>query len=125
MRMRRHVSKMKYYICDMCGARIGPGKLRYALKLTVFAAYDTLKIGFADLAEDYEDEIQELVEEMKDMDPRQLEEDVFKELSFDLCRSCQQGFIKDPLGKHRGRGTPGSSLPAFDVDEFLRRMEEE
>jgi hypothetical protein len=116
---------MKYHICDMCGARIGADELRYELKLSVVAAYDTLKIELADLATDCRDEIRKLVEEMKHMDPRQLEEDVFKELNFDLCRSCQQGFIKDPLGKDRGRSAAPTSLPAFDVEEFLRRLKDE
>ncbi len=116
---------MKYHICDMCGTRIGADELRYKLKLSVVAAYDTLKIGLADLATDYEDEIRKLVEEMKHMDPRQLEEDVFKELNFDLCRSCQQRFIKNPLGNNRGHSAAPTSLPAFDVEEFLRRLKDE
>ncbi len=116
---------MKYYTCDRCGARIERDDLRYVLKMSIFAAYDTLKIGLADLAEDYEEEIKKIVEEMKNMDPKQLEEDVFKELNFDLCRPCQQKFIKNPLGKRNNQGEPSSELPSFDVDEFLRRLKDE
>jgi hypothetical protein len=115
----------KYHICDMCGVRIEDDKLRYALEMKVFAAYDTLKLGPADLARDYEVEIRNLVEEMKRMDPRQLEEDVSKQLSFDLCRTCHQKFLKNPLGRRGARTKSDSSLPPFDVDEFLRRIREE
>ena len=33
----------KYHVCDMCGARIEPDMPRYGLKMSVFAAYDTLE----------------------------------------------------------------------------------
>lgn len=115
----------KYHICDMCGVRIERDKLRYVLRMNVFAAYDTLEINFADLAKDYGEEIRKLVDEMKQMDPKQLEEDVSKQISFDLCRPCHQKFLKDPLGSRGGRERPDSSLPRFDVDEFLRRLGEE
>ena len=115
----------KYHICDMCGGRIDRDKLRYTLEMKAFAAYDTLKISAADLSRDYEEEIRNLVEDMKEMDPRQLEEDVSKQLSFDLCRPCHQKFLKNPLGGRGGRAESGPSLPPFDVDEFLRRIRRE
>ncbi len=90
--------------------------------MSVFAAYDTLRIKLADLGKDHEQEIQRLVEEMRSMNPKRLEEDVFKELSFDLCRPCHRQFIGDPLGRERGRSEAPASLPPFDVDEFLRRI---
>ena len=117
--------RVKYYSCDMCGARIDRNELRYVLKMKIFAAYDTLKIEFSDLQKDYEDEIQKLVEEMKRMDPKELEEDVFKQFNFDLCRRCQQRFIKNPLGNKRESGDQPSDLPSFDVDDFLRKLGEE
>lgn len=114
----------KYHICDMCGSRIERDKLRYVLKMNVFAAYDTLEISPADLARDYEEEIRKLVEKMKEMDPKQLEEDVSKQFRFDLCRACHQKFLKDPVGNRGGRSRPGPPLPPFDVDEFLRQIRE-
>ena len=111
----------KYHTCDMCGEKIERDKLRYNLKMKLFAAYDTLEIESSDLKRDYEEEIRSLVEEMKNMDPRQLEEDVSKQLAFDLCRPCHQKFLKDPLGRADGRE---SLLKPFDVDEFIRRIRE-
>ncbi len=112
----------KYHVCDMCGARIEPDMPRYGIKMSVFASYDTLEITAADLASDHEEDIRKLVEEMKEMDPKQLEEDVAKQFNFDLCRPCRRKFIRNPLGD---RGDRDSSIPAFDVDEFLRKMREE
>ncbi len=112
--------EVKYYTCDMCGARIESTELRYVLKMNLFAAYDTMKIESSDLERDYEEEIRKLIEKMEGMNPKELEEDVFKQLVFDLCRGCQQKFLKNPLGLP-GKG---DDLPPFDVDDFLRRLNE-
>lgn len=109
----------------MCGARIEQKELRYVLKMNIFAAYDTLEIELTDLEKDYEDEIRELVEKMKQMDPKQLEEDVFKQYNFDLCRQCQQRFIRNPLGRKRGGSESPQDMPPFDVDDFLRKLDNE
>jgi hypothetical protein len=90
--------------------------------MNIFAAYDRLQISLSDLQRDYEDEIKKLVKEMENMDPKRLEEDVFKNFTFDLCRRCQQQYIKDPLGTKPGGREPISDLPPFDVDDFLRRL---
>jgi len=113
----------KYYRCDMCGIRIAPEELRYVLNMSIFAAYDTMEIELSDLEKDYEEEIRKLTEKMQHMDPKQLQEDVFKQFNFDLCRTCQQKFIENPLGTDEGDRKPSSDLPPFDVDDFLRRLD--
>ncbi len=110
---------MKYYVCDICGSKIKTTELRYVVKMSIFAAYDTMKIELSDLEKDYEEEIRDLIEKMEQMDPKQLEEDVFKQFTFDLCRKCQLRFIRNPLGKKR---RTSSNLPPFDVDDFLRQL---
>lgn len=113
---------MKHYICDICGVRIGRNDLRYVLKMNIFAAYDTMEIDPCDLEKDYEEEIKRLVADMKRMDPKQLEEDVFKHLNFDLCRACQQRFITNPLPHSSAADEWSSEIPPFDADDFLRRI---
>lgn len=113
---------MKYYQCDMCGERIEPKELRYVVKSTIFAAYDTLEIELTDLARDYTEEIRGLIEKMEHMDPKKLQEDVFKEFSFDLCRGCQQKFLRNPLGNKSRRDISEGDLPPFDVDDFLQQL---
>jgi type II restriction/modification system DNA methylase subunit YeeA len=113
---------VKYYRCDLCGTRIEASELRYVLKMNIFAAYDKLQIELSDLEKDYQNEIRKLIEEMEQMDPKQLEEDVFKQFNFDLCRRCQQEIIKNPLESRRGGGEPAAELPPFDVDDFLRQL---
>jgi hypothetical protein len=106
----------------MCGKRIERNMPRYVLNMSMFAAYDTLEIAAADLSRDYGEEIQELIEEIKKMDPKKLEEDIAKQLHFDLCGACHQKVLKDPLGNQSYADRSRSPLPPFDVDEFLRQM---
>jgi hypothetical protein len=112
---------VKYYICDKCGGRIETTDLRYVLKMNIFAAYDTMKIEASELERDYEEEIHKLIEKMQGMSAKELEEDVFKQFSFDLCRNCQQKFLKNPLGTSE-KSAKSADFPPFDVDDFLRRL---
>jgi hypothetical protein len=36
---------------------------------------------------------------MDDMDPEELEDQVYKTFRFDLCPPCHESYLKDPLGK--------------------------
>ena len=112
----------KYHVCDICGTRIDGEATRYMLKMSVFAAYERLQINAADISRDYEEDIRKLVEEMEEMDPKRLEEDVAKHFNFDLCRPCQRKILRDPLGTRGERQAPTST---FDVDEFIRKLREE
>ncbi|MBI4830992.1 MAG: hypothetical protein HY801_05450 [Candidatus Lindowbacteria bacterium] len=113
---------MKYYECDMCGQRIQPKELRYVVKMSIYAAYDTLEIELTDLERDYTEEIRSLIRKMEHMDPKELQEDVFKEFCFDLCRECQQKLVRSPLGRKSSGEAHPSGLPPFDVDDFLRQL---
>jgi uncharacterized protein with gpF-like domain len=107
----------------MCGIRIEQPDLRYVLKMNIFAAYDTMKIDVSDLERDYEEEIHKLIEKIEGMNPKELEEDVFKQFAFDLCRACQRKLLKNPFGAP-DKTNANADLPPFDVDDFLRRLDD-
>jgi hypothetical protein len=91
--------------CDMCGKPLlADEDVRYVVKLEIYAAYDPMELTEADLEADHLEEISELVEEMKDMDPQELEDQVYKSFRFDLCPACQKQYIKDPLFRNSRRG---------------------
>ena len=86
--------------CDLCGKEIRQGEdHHFVVKLEVFAAHDPAELTEADLEEDNMEVISEML--------RQIEEDeVTVDLSpdnqllrYDLCLSCRQRFLRDPLGK--------------------------
>lgn len=91
------------YTCDMCGKTLIPGKhIRYEVKIEIKAAYDPLDITKEHLEKDIAADIKRLLEKMKNMDPAELHDGVYKVLRYDLCRSCQKHFLKHPV--------PASSL---------------
>lgn len=110
---------MVTYRCDGCGKELKQRALRYHVTIDVRAAYDKLEVGLMDLVRDHRAEILSLIEAMKERDPRELEETIYKCIELDLCPPCQRAFIRDPLHFHPERGgTP----PSFDVDAFLRSL---
>jgi len=108
------------YRCDGCGAEMKKGDLRYRVSIDVRAAYDELVVGLAELVRDHRGEILELIEKLKQKDPREIEETVYKRIELDLCPACQRVFIHAPLRFHPELRSPGT--PGFDVDQFLRSL---
>jgi len=91
---------MLHFTCDLCGRElVACGDQRYVVKMEVYAAYDPLEITEDDLDRDHMEEIGQLIEQMEDMDPQQLEDEVYKNFRFDFCPECHKKFLKDPLGR--------------------------
>lgn len=109
---------MLVYRCDGCGKEIPRKHLRYTVRIDVRAAYEKMEIGLADLVRDHRDEILRLIERLEDKSAQDVEETVYKHLELDLCPSCQQAFIRDPLHFHPEQGAPS----AVDIDAFLRSL---
>ena len=85
-------------ICDGCGeGLLITADVRYVVKIEVFAAYDPLELTREDLAKDHEAEMRRLLESMSGMDPRDLEDQVYRSFRFDLCPACQRKYIQNPL----------------------------
>ena len=84
--------------CDLCGRTLLLDEdVRYLVNIEVFAAYDPLELTEEDMKRDYRKELRELVERMKDMDPEQAQDGVYRRFRFDLCPKCQREYLKDPL----------------------------
>ena len=93
--------------CDRCGrSLLAFEDVRYKLEIKVYAAYDPLELTKQALEEtDHDAEIKRLIEVLEKRDPEELEAEVHKELSFDLCLRCQKEYLKDPLPRRREDGT--------------------
>ncbi len=107
------------YTCDGCGKVLHRHALRYTVKIEVKAAYDKMEITLLDLIRDHREEMRELVEKMKDRDPAELEEGVYKHIRLDLCPACQRVYIREPLRFHPEQTAPP---PPVDIDRFLRSL---
>ena len=85
-------------VCDRCGAALLVGEpVRYEARIEVYAAYDPAEIVPADLEGDLRGQMRDLLARMRGMDPQELEDSVYKEFRFDLCRACQRDYIRAPL----------------------------
>ncbi len=101
--------------CDRCGAELRAGAY-YNVTLELKSDADPLQFKASDLRRDTQKEIDGLVEQMRDADPKALEADVYKLMKFRVCRGCQQVLLHDPLQRS---GLTPEQWPEFDVDDFL------
>lgn len=91
---------MAGFCCDTCGKPLlVDSDVRYLVKIEVFAAYDPMELTEEDIRRDHMAEIRKLAEKLSSMDPAQLEDQVYKSFTFDLCPECQREYLKDPLPK--------------------------
>ncbi|MDY0170106.1 MAG: hypothetical protein RBS80_26415 [Thermoguttaceae bacterium] len=89
------------YACDLCGRELDPHEdLRYVVRMEVYAAFDPTAAEDDDPDDrDHLEEIQEILERMRDIDDPQIGSDVYEQMRFDLCPECRKRFIENPLGR--------------------------
>jgi len=86
--------------CDRCGKTLLLDEnVRYKVRIEVYAAYDPMELSQDDLGRDHRKEIQALLEKLKDLDPEEAQDSVYRRLEFDLCMECQREYLRNPLGK--------------------------
>ncbi len=85
--------------CHRCGARLTPGRGSfYVVRIEAFA--DPTPPGLRDdesLAEITE-EINQLIEQMRDLSEQELMDQVYRRLTMLLCRPCYEPWIEKPAG---------------------------
>jgi len=91
--------------CDCCGKELSKGGLKYVVEIKAFADYD----GYIEeYPGDVGEAVNDLLDVMDSMEAKDIEEDVFQEMIFILCKSCKNRFTRDPFE---------SDDPSFDVLE--------
>lgn len=83
---------MNIITCNHCGEELSEGSLRYVVDIAIFADYD----GSIDEEPEgnIEDKIKQILESMEGMDPKRLEDDIYQEISFILCKPCRDRLKK-------------------------------
>ena len=110
---------MVIFECDGCGRKMRETDLRYRVTIDIRAAYNEIEVGLADLVRDHRAEMLRLIEQMKHRSPKDIEEQVYKKMSLDLCPSCQKAFIRNPIRFHPEQGAYDEEI---DIDAFLRSL---
>ena len=86
--------------CNICGRRVDKGRGHYIVRIEAFAAVDPPeKLIYLDETGNFKEDVTQLLSEIADTDPREIEDSVYKFFKFDLCRSCQKEYLKNPLGR--------------------------
>lgn len=80
--------------CYSCAKGLSEGSLKYVVEIKSYADFD----GFL---EDYPGDVElgmvELLKELEDTDQKTLEDDVYQEMVFILCKACRDKFYKGLL----------------------------
>jgi hypothetical protein len=85
---------MKEIYCHCCGRNLPKGGLKFIVEVKSFADFD----GFLeDYPGEVEDGINELLDAMENIDSSSMEEDVYQELIYILCKNCRDKFIRNPF----------------------------
>jgi hypothetical protein len=97
--------------CFRCGKRLQPGDLFYVVHIKVFSGFDGI---LSETAEGIDEQLMELLEQVQKLDPKELEKDVYEEITWIVCKSCRDRFVDEIQhpweGPFRIRKDPGSML---------------
>ncbi len=78
--------------CYSCSRELSEGSLKYVVEVKSFADFD----GYLeDYPGDVESGMVELLKELEDADQKTLEEDVYQEMVFILCKVCKDKFYQN------------------------------
>lgn len=91
----------KSVICDLCGRAI-PADGHYIVRIEVLADPEMPELSSEEVEGlDFERTCAELLEQMKDLTADDLQDQVYRQFEFRLCRSCQFRYLANPLGRPR------------------------
>lgn len=91
---------MMHYSCDACGKRIDKEhETRFVVRLEVYASVDDQPESL-DTEIDHLEEIEDLLERLDG--PEDLEDELYKQVRYDLCPDCRHRLMSDPLGRLKG-----------------------
>jgi hypothetical protein len=97
--------------CFRCGKKLQPGNLFYVVHIKVFSGFDGI---LSETAEGIDEQLMELLEQVQKLDPKELEKDVYEEITWIVCKSCRDRFVDEIQhpweGPFRIRKDPGSML---------------
>lgn len=90
---------MLHYSCDLCKRPIDVKRdVRHVVKIEVFPAVEDVDadVELADI--DNLEEMHDLLESLDDTTADETADAATRALRFDLCDSCRQRYLKNPLG---------------------------
>ncbi|MGZ3558260.1 MAG: hypothetical protein ACXU97_04020 [Thermodesulfobacteriota bacterium] len=83
---------MKENNCFRCGKSFQPGNLFYVVHIKVFSGFDGI---LSEPAEGIDQQLKGLIEAARNIDPKELEKEVYEEITLIVCKSCRDRFVDD------------------------------
>ncbi|MCK5237777.1 MAG: hypothetical protein KAR06_12435 [Deltaproteobacteria bacterium] len=85
---------MKLIRCHSCGKDIADDGIKYIIEIKSFADYE----GYLeDFPGDITEGINEILDAVEEVDPKTLEDEVYQEDVYLLCKTCRDKFSDDPF----------------------------
>lgn len=78
--------------CWRCGKELPPGGLSYVVHLKVYADFDGVLV---EPEEGTDQQLKEVLEEVRKSDPEKLEKEVYEEFTLLACKSCRDRFVDE------------------------------
>lgn len=96
---------MIHFTCDSCKQLIDSERdLRYVVRMEVYASLDTAEEDLDDEREHLA-EIQDILDRLEDPEDLSMDEklgdEIYQQKRFDLCSTCRDHFMQNPLGRSR------------------------
>jgi hypothetical protein len=92
---------MLHYSCDSCGRELA--QERFVVRVEVAPAFDADQIDEGDLDADHLEKIAEAIEAMESTGEFEHDDCGARSMRYDLCPSCRDRFVSDPLGQDSRR----------------------
>jgi len=83
---------MKEKNCFRCGKGLRPGSLFYVIYIRVVSGFDGI---LSEPVEGIDEQLKGLLEEVRQLDPKELEKDVYEEITLIMCKSCRDRFVSE------------------------------
>jgi hypothetical protein len=78
--------------CLRCGKKLPAGALTYVVHIRVFSGFDGLLL---EPEEGIDQHLNEVLEQVRKSDPKDLEKEVYEEFTLLLCKSCRDRFVEE------------------------------
>ncbi len=78
--------------CMRCGCSLPRGDLSYVIQIKVFAGFDEWLL---EPGEGVDQQLEELMKQVEQSDPENLEKEVYEEITMILCKSCRDRFVHE------------------------------
>jgi hypothetical protein len=78
--------------CFRCGKELQPGGLFYIVHIKIFSGFDGILM---EPTGDIDQQLNQLLEQAKHLDPKELEKDVYEEITLIVCKSCRDRFVDE------------------------------